>query len=160
MSVYKQTDEYLKGHDSKDQMYDFAQAYTKYANTAKDYGNGDLIFLAEAHTVKFICENPGSTLTDIVNYWGRTKGTVSAQITKLEKRGYIKRVQDEKNLKIFHLFATEKGEELNRCHYEYDLKESFKALDNWLKDFSEEDINTFSKMLESYTKHIQKGNKG
>ena len=86
---------------ARDILYDFSQAYQRNSNTIHIFADGTKMTTIEAHTLKHICQNDGVTLTDIVNYWGRTKGTVSAQITNLEKKGYVYRENVNTTIKKF-----------------------------------------------------------
>ena len=93
-------------YPARDIIYDFSQAYTKYMDRQHDFGDGIKMTSVEAHTLKHICQNSGVTMTDIVNYWGRTKGTVSSQISALERKGYVYREKCKYNPKKIQLRTT------------------------------------------------------
>ncbi len=45
----------------------------------------------------------------ISNYLGMTRGTVSQSLMLLEERGYLRKLQDEKDKRVFHVQLLEKG---------------------------------------------------
>ncbi len=139
---------------ARDIIYDFSQAYQKSMNEVHDFGNGITLTSVEAHTLKHICQNKGVTLTDIVNYWGRTKGTVSAQIGKLEKKGFVYREKRKKDSKKIHIYPTEVGVVINDMHIQYDIKESQAWLKAASEKYSVEDMTKFREMLAFYTDYL------
>ena len=135
---------------AKDILYDFNQAYQRYSNTMHVFDDGTKMTSVEAHTLKHICQNEGITLTDIVNYWGRTKGTVSAQITNLENKGYVYRKRCEINPKKTHIFPTEEGRRVNERHVRYDIKNTSEFLDKWFEEYTMEDMKKLTEYMEFY----------
>lgn len=138
-----------------DLVYDFVQSYIKDMNQPKDYGNGELVYMIEAHVIKYIAENPGVTVTDISNYWKRTKSTVSIQITKLEKNGYVTRKQDETNLKRYNIYLTEKGEILNKLHHDYDTNNIEIMMKYLLEKHTMEEIIAFYSVMDSLKGYLE-----
>lgn len=149
-NIYTQIEQTTHNLPSRNVLYDFFQAYNKYMNIGHHFADeGDLTSM-EAHLLKHICQNPGITITDIAKYWSRTKGTISSQISRLEKNGYIYRVVDSQNLKIYHISPTEKGLRANDNHTAFDIAETTDFLNVWLKKYSEEEINDFYDKLVLY----------
>ena len=137
-------------YPARDILYDFNQAYHRNSNTVHIFDNGIKMTTVEAHTLKHICQNPGLTITDIVNYWGRTKGTVSSQITNLEEKGYVFRKKCELNNKKIHIYPTELGLKINEEHRNYDLKETTEFIYKWLEKYTAEDMFKFIEYLQFY----------
>ncbi len=137
-------------YPARDIIYDFSQAYQKSMNKVHDF-SGISMTSVEAHTLKHICQNNGVTLTDIVNYWGRTKGTVSAQITNLEKKGFVYREKCKKDSKKTHIFPTEMGLAVNNMHIKYDVQESRAWLEAATEKYTIDDLTKFWEMLAFYT---------
>ena len=135
---------------ARDILYDFNQAYQRNSNTIHIFEDGTKMTTIEAHTLKHICQHDGVTLTDIVNYWGRTKGTVSAQITNLEKKGYVYREKCKHDNKKIHIFPTELGFKINEEHRKYDLKETAEFINKWLEKFTADDMFKFIEYLQFY----------
>ena len=139
---------------ARDVIYDFSQAYQKSMDKVHDFVNGITLTSVEAHTLKHICQNKGVTLTEIVNYWGRTKGTVSALISKLEKKGFVYREKCKIDSKKIHIFPTEVGLVVNDMHIQYDIKEShawFEAAEN---KYTMDELMTFWEILAFYTDYL------
>ena len=135
---------------ARDILYDFSQAYQRNSNTAHIFEDGTKMTTIEAHTLKHICQHNGVTLTDIVNYWGRTKGTVSAQITNLENKGYVRREKCKNDNKKVHIFPTELGLKINEEHRNFDLKETAEFIDKWLDKYTAEDMMKFIEYMQFY----------
>ncbi|MQS90203.1 MarR family transcriptional regulator [Companilactobacillus mishanensis] len=57
-------------------------------------------------------ENPGIILEKLANIVKIDKTTAARAVQKLEKQGLIKRTSDEANMKIKHLFTTDKGKKI------------------------------------------------
>lgn len=140
----------MPSYPARDILYDFNQAYLRYSNTIHIFDDGTKMTSVEAHTLKHICQNKGLTLTDIVNYWGRTKGTVSAQITNLENKGYVFRKKCEMNPKKTHIFPTELGIKVNERHMRYDIKETTEFMKKWLEKYTIDDLYKVNEYLEFY----------
>lgn len=144
---------------ARDIIYDFSQAYQKSMNKIHNFVNGITLTSVEAHTLKHICQNKGVTLTEIVNYWGRTKGTVSALISKLEKKGFVYREKCKVDSKRIHILPTEVGLVVNEMHIQYDIKESqawFKAAGD---KFTTEELMKFWEIMAFYTDFLNERHK-
>ncbi len=135
---------------SRDILFEFNQAYQRYSNSIHRFDNGVVMTTIEAHMLKHICQNKGVTISDIVNYWGRTKGTVSARVTKLEEKGFVYRKRCENNSRIIHIYPTEKGLETNRRHNRFDEVETSEFLSKWLGKYTADDMYKFVDMLQFY----------
>lgn len=78
-----------------------------------------------------------------------TSGTITHSINKLIKSGYVMKVQDEKDKRVFWIQITDAG----RAYFMGIHKEHMVFLDDLLKAFSEEEKESFIEMI----KHIGKG---
>lgn len=140
-------------------IYKFVMNYSDYIKSARDYGTGEIINMVEVHTLTVIEENPGITVTEVALEWNRTKGAVSQIISKLEKRGLIKRKKEVGNARIVHLYVTEKGNILSKAHKEYDINELIWADKTLRKSFTSEEINVFYNVMQKYTELLDMPNK-
>lgn len=142
----------------KDIFFDFVQAYQRYSNSVHLLDNNVEITTVEAHLLRHICQNKGLTLTDIVNYWGRTKGTVSSQISKLEQKGFVYRQKCDKNSRINHIFPTEKGVETYERYIRFNKAEVDEFMEKWLEKYTFEDADFLLEMMQFYidTANIEK----
>ena len=133
-----------------DELYEFVIWYNDYIYQAHDYGNGDPIKMVEVHTLTMIEDNPGITVSELAKLWRRTKGTVSVNVSSLEKKGYIYRQKEGNNAKVVHLYATPKGIELSTTHKAYDNMEITQTQNELLKTCTPEDIDSFYKVVHAY----------
>ena len=146
----KANDYYAQNHQAIDIMYDFVQEYNKDMSMPRDYGTGKLIYSMEAHILRFIRCNPGTTVTEIANYWKRTKATVSPQISKLERCGYIYKRKDSENSRNVNLYLTEKGVALEEAHQAYDEKKTEFFLEKLRKLYSNKELEVFYEILNNF----------
>lgn len=135
-----------------DLLYKFVLLYSNYLSSTSDYGTGNMVSMVEVHTLTQIYDNPGITVTQLANYWKRTKSAVSQTVSKLEARGFITRTTSETNKKVYELYVTEEGKKLSAAHKAYDLVEISHTLEDLLKTCTYEEIDAFYKVLESYIK--------
>lgn len=56
-----------------------------------------------------VCNRYSDTTQAISNYLGQTKGSISQSLGLLETKGFIKRVQDKTDKRVFHLSLLAKG---------------------------------------------------
>ena len=106
--------------------------------------------MMEAHTTTFIEEHPGTTVSEVARFWNKTKGAVSQTVKNLLEKGYIRKENSSKDRKINYLYVTEKGDQLSQSHKLYDTKDIKKTYDQLLETCSEQDIQSFYKVLKQY----------
>lgn len=135
-----------------DLVYSFVTVYDAYINEPRDYGTGLLINMVEVHTLTMIADAPGITVSELSKMWSRTKGAVSQNVTKLEKKGLVFRRRDESNAKIIHLYVTEEGEKLSTAHKMYDNVDIMQTQRDLLKSCTIEEVDAFFKVLDAYLK--------
>jgi DNA-binding MarR family transcriptional regulator len=63
-------------------------------------------------------DHPEMNVTEVANYIGVTKGAVSQTITKLEKKGFIKRYKNSTNEKEVFIELTAAGREIYKTRKE------------------------------------------
>jgi DNA-binding MarR family transcriptional regulator len=111
----------------------------------KDHGTGELLYNSEIHTIVAISENQGINISELAKKLGVTKGTISQLVTKLEGRGYLRKVKGAYNQKEVLLEVTKKGlkakvghdrfhDELNRSFLKGITKEQFISFNEVLKN--------------------------
>ncbi|MDD1728555.1 MAG: MarR family transcriptional regulator [Methanospirillum sp.] len=122
-------------------------------NIPVDLGLGDTISASEIHLIDTAGRFPGENLSSLAIRLGVTKGAVSQMVQKLEKKGYVNRIQEEGNRKNICLELTVKGNEAflwhktlhNRLSLELSLKTS---------RFSPEDLVAVTQILSIYEEMI------
>ncbi|MDR2976607.1 MAG: MarR family transcriptional regulator [Streptococcaceae bacterium] len=131
-------------------IYQFVILYYNYIISKHDYGTGESLSMIESHTITYIEENPGTTVSELAQFWSKTKGAVSQTVTKLIDKGYIVRKQSEQSARVYHLYVTEKGLKLSKAHKLYDTIDIAKTIGQLLETRTTEEIETFFKVLHDY----------
>ena len=79
--------------------------------------------IREMHVIEAVCiANDNGTdnrATDISHALRISAGTLTTTVALLEKKGYLKRVQDTQDKRIIRLYATEKGTKANQFHQNF-----------------------------------------
>ena len=99
-------------------------------------------------------ENAGeyNTSKNIVDTGFFTKGHVSQSLTRLQEMEFVTLEQDKQDRRLYHLFLTDKAQEILR-----ELHEVQKKINGIVfKDISEEEIQLLSKIAAKITDNIQK----
>jgi DNA-binding MarR family transcriptional regulator len=83
--------------------------YSVIGRKPKDYGTGDLLYIAEIHTITMIGNNHQVNMTQLADLMGVTKGAISQTIRKLVQKNYIVK-SNTVNRKEISLGLSEKGQ--------------------------------------------------
>lgn len=142
-------------NDRINYVYQFVMLYNSYVMSEHDYGTGHMVTMIEAHTLTYIEENPGTTVTELAKYWNKTKGALSQTVTRLVNKGLVSRHKTEQNAKTVLLYPTEDGRRLSQAHRLYNTIDISKTLNDLLKDCTMEEIDSFYKVLGSYIKLLK-----
>lgn len=143
-------DVYAQLSPRADLVYSFVTVYNSYINELRDYGTGLMINMVEVHTLTMIADTPGITVNELSKMWNRTKGAVSQNVAKLEKKGLIVRRRSDDDARLVHLYATEEGEALSTAHKHFDNIDIAQTQRDLLKDCTMEELNAFFKVLGIY----------
>lgn len=136
-------------------VYDFVDCFTEYEDMRKDYGDNEVFSMTEVHMLEYIDHNPGITATELAAGYRRSKSLISKMVNMFEARGYLIRVPDASDGKKRRLFLSVKGKRLCEEHVHYDELNRRSALHALLERCSEEDIDTFYRVMTIYTEHIK-----
>ena len=147
-------DQYQELNEKADIIYRFVSIYGDYIRMTHDYGTGEKINMAEVHTLTFIADNPGITVTKIAGMWNKTKGAVSQIVAKLEKKGLVEKKKEGNNGKNLHCYATQRGMALSDAHKEYDVAGLIAENKILGEIFTEEEMDAFYRVMEKYTEII------
>lgn len=137
-------------NDRHNIIYEFVMRYNDYIYAEHDYGNGDPLTMIEAHTLTYIEDHPGATVTELTNYWHKTKGAISQIVSRLESIGLVKKTKKEGNAKNVCLYVTECGFQTSRSHKLYDTLDITKTLGEIQKECTPAEIDTFYKVIGVY----------
>ena len=69
----------------------FFMHYNDYIMSAHQYGDNYTLTMMEVHTLSYIEDHPGTSSGELIQYWDKTKGTISQILTKLEKLELIEK---------------------------------------------------------------------
>ena len=110
-------------------------------------GKTNMVFYrGEIHIIKMIGDYPGIYSSEIARNFGITRAVVHKTLLKLEKRNLVEKKQDLEDKKRQKLFLTQKGKLAYKYHEEYH-DEHDKALFDFIKNLSEEELNTILRFL-------------
>jgi DNA-binding MarR family transcriptional regulator len=87
-----------------------------------DFGTGIHLFRKEIHTIQAVGRYPKINITTLARYMGVTKGAVSQTVTKLIKKGMIKKQYAEGSKKEVVLELTGLGRTGFRNHEKFHTK--------------------------------------
>ena len=137
-------------------IYQFVMQYNDYIISKHDYGDGILLSMIEMHTLTYIEDNPGITVTELAKYWNKTKGALSQTVSRLEEKKLIEKRKEEGNAKSLHLYPTKLGVKLSKAHKLFDTVDIAKTMGELREECSAEEIDGFYKVLSVYNKIIKK----
>ncbi len=80
-------------------------------NLMRKFATEEGLLLVHVEILQYlsICNRYSDTTQAISEYLGQTKGSISQSLGHLEESGFIKRVQDKIDKRVFHLSLTIKG---------------------------------------------------
>lgn len=117
-----------------------AQAFIQYMNANREYGQGSILHMREAHFIVAVEPGEGITMSEIAEKLLVTLGAVSQIAGRLEKKGYILRKRASNNHRQIVAMLTPKGEAFYQQHLQYDSVQ-FATLDaNYFSRFTEEQL--------------------
>ncbi len=131
-------------------LYRYSQIYLTKELEPYGIGKGQFLFLFVLY------KKDGLSQEELSQILNMDKGTTARAIDKLEKSGYVTKKSYEKDLRINHIFLTEKAKKFE--------PQLYSILKNWTdilstgmeKDEVEKTFNSLAKMTENATKHIAK----
>ena len=135
-----------------DELFRFVMLYRDYAAEKKDYGTGEMVSMVEVHTLRAIARQPGITVSELADQANRTKGAISQTLRKLEGMGYITKKPFALDGRVMNLFITERGETLDKAHFQYDTREVTETFEELRRYCTEEDLKAFYRVIKAYLK--------
>lgn len=95
-------------------------------------------------TLSYIKRFDSCTTTELAEAFCVNKSAITAIVTRLTEKGYIRRNRDQKDRRIVYLELTEEGEKV----FQWADEKVFEVVSPYLKVFSEEEIETFLNLFE------------
>lgn len=134
----------------------FFMHYNDYIMSAHQYGDNYTLTLMEVHTLSYIEDHPGTSSGELIQYWDKTKGTISQILTKLEKLELIEKRKKDGNAKNLYLYVTAEGSRVSKAHKMYDILDIAKTMSQLQKQCSAEEIEAFYHVISVYNEVIKK----
>jgi DNA-binding MarR family transcriptional regulator len=80
----------------------------------EEAGNSELfnLTITQWHYIHAINELNGPTLSDLVARFRVQKSTVTAAVNRLVEREFVRKLQSDQDLRVYHLYLTEQGKQL------------------------------------------------
>ncbi len=97
----------------------------------------------ELHLVHTIGLHDRKTTSEVAEILRLSKGTLTANLNTLERKGYITRIANQKDHRIINLALTSKGRLLYRAHYAFHRQ----LVETVLKNFEGPDIKKMKQAL-------------
>ena len=124
--------------------------------SAHQYGDNYTLTMMEVHTLSYIEDHPGTSSGELIQYWDKTKGTISQILTKLEKLELIEKRKKDGNAKNLYLYVTAEGSRVSKAHKMYDILGIAKTMSQLQKQCSAEEIEAFYHVISVYNEVIKK----
>ena len=134
----------------------FFMHYNDYIMSAHQYGDNYTLTMMEVHTLSYIEDHPGTSSGELIQYWDKTKGTISQILTKLEKLELIEKRKKDGNAKNLYLYVTAEGSRVSKAHKMYDILDIAKTMSQLQKQCSAEEIEAFYHVISVYNEVIKK----
>ena len=113
------------------------------------------LFPSEIHLLLFIYAGSDKNLTKIAEHIGLTKGAISQTLSRLQKKGIVKKEPDTNKKNELHILFTNKGEKLMKHVIKLKSSLSSEYL-NYIKTLSDEKKQAISDFLDIMVATINK----
>lgn len=130
--------------DLINQRRKMTMVYYKWLSTPREYFPGDLLYMREAHIIIEIGPHGVENVSELGERLGVTQGAISQQLGKLEKKGYLIRIQAQNDRRQFSVELTEKGKRLYELHQELDRKQ-YDIVKSFFRDFTGEELEVIKR---------------
>lgn len=81
--------------------------------------HGSELSINEIHSLDAIQKSPTKKMSDVAQDLEVTQGTFSTTIRRLQDKGYVKKVQDELDRRIYRLVLTKSSDEVLKVHNQF-----------------------------------------
>lgn len=127
-----------------------------YQSIPRDYDLGFFMSEVEIHALGFIQREPGMTAKRLGQLTYRTKGTISAMISHLEKEGFLEQRINPDNMRERNLYLTPKGEFVCERHTAFDRRTTCDYLMAVSEHCTPEEINGYFKVTHYRSEYFEK----
>lgn len=140
--------------DVFDEGYDYVEEYNSLLH---DY-NGVVLYQAESQFIRKIGETPGITITELSEFFKKTKSACSQLMYRMKKKGFLYQERNRNNNREYNLYLTEDGEKLYQFHKEFEDR-CYRRTAEMLDVFSDEELELYvriqKKMNESFLLDVE-----
>ena len=146
---------------SKDIEELFIRLVNKYNALEKipvSHGTKHYLYHSERHMLDKIGDNTGMNVTEFAAAAGVTKGAISQLVSKLEKKGIVRRYKKSTNDKEVFLELTKLGQEVHRKHKEVN-EQAITPLYNELSRHSDEEVEFLLNMFKWFDGFLDESRK-
>ena len=126
-----------------DRAYDLMEEYD---SMSRKYGEV-ILYQVEAHLIKYIGEHPGTTVSDIAQDLNKTSSAASQMVKKLQTKGLIEQIKNEKNRRNTFLNLTSAGWSLYEAREKFE-QHCYERTFEYLAEFSEKEIEVVCRILD------------
>ena len=127
------------------------QAGSLHASTLHlDYGTGEKFTSTEVHTLSYVVDHPGISVTQLAHDTGKTKGAISQMIKKLVGKDLLRREESPISERSNRLYATDAGLALHAAHKRYDTASFGKTYKALCEMYSPDEVNAAWSILETW----------
>ena len=130
------------------QLLRIANKYGRIERLPIQVEDGVVITTREVHTIQAIGERDEMSVTDVAAHFGVTKSAASQIISRLEKKGFLEKMQLPHNNKELRLSLTDLGWRAFEAHERFHGKD-FAKLVSHLEAYPMQQIATLSVLLEA-----------
>lgn len=115
---------------------------------ARNFGTSEKLHNSEIRLLNLIGRSKGASITELAESMGVTKGAISQNVRKLEKKGMVNKAIDKDNQSKMNIFLTSQGE--TACAYHRKYHEEFNGyVMNAMESCTEHEVK---KIIEFFTK--------
>lgn len=119
------------------------------ANNLKS--KGVELSINEVHILESIEKASSNTMTHLARRMMVTSGTLTTNISRLEKKGYVERYRDENDRRIVRIRLTPKADSVMKIHDEFHAR----LIDKAVKDMHLDDNEVLNTSLENILAYLR-----
>lgn len=119
------------------------------ANNLKNQGVE--LSINEVHILESIKKASSNTMTHLARRMMVTSGTLTTNISRLEKKGYVERYRDEADRRIVRIRLTEKADRIMKIHDEFHAR----LIDKAIGDLHLDDNEVLNTSLENILAYLR-----
>lgn len=114
--------------------------------------NGIKLSISEVHTLEAIEKaKEDNKMTDVAQLLNITASTLSINVNRLVKKGYIDKVQDEKDRRVVHLVLTNAAVNVLEIHHQFHKE----LIDSFFTDLHIDEDDVLLQSLETVLEHLK-----